>query len=114
MPPSCDVIGALEEGAAELLPLKPSQCLVIAAEDIFVVTSSKFWIDNIYIAITYIRPPKLTGRLDWFPAGIGFTQSAQEASKQIYVTNVTIQGDGLGPAVGLGLDATRGYVEGKH
>jgi hypothetical protein len=110
------VIGALEEGAAELLPLKPSQCLLVAAEDIFMVRSTYFWIDNLYLAITFIQPKKGVSREDWFPAGIGFPRlnSDPRNLKRMFVTNITVQGDGLGPAVGIGLDGVSAYIEGKH
>jgi hypothetical protein len=73
---------ALQLSGAELLARKPGQCLLVVSGDTLDVASGNAWLDNLYLRV------RSTGA-DADPAVLTVHQVAQ-----LWMTNVTIQGDG--------------------
>lgn len=107
--------------AADLIPLKPFQCLIIVDETWLFVNDGAVWVDNLYL--------KLLRRNHWLPnisfitAGLNIgplaastTDGKPQAAAQsglnrsdAFVTNVTFQGEHHGTAV-TAVSATVKYV----
>lgn len=74
---------------AELAPFKPSQCLVVTDLDLMTVKHRSAWLDNLYIRLR---------RSDRSSTPLLVTVAAPG---ELYLTNVTLQGDSVGPCQAL-------------
>ena len=74
---------------AELAPIKPSQCLIVTDIDLLTVRHRSVWLDNLYLRLRRSErsPTPLLVTVD--PPG------------ELYMTNVTMQGDSVGPCQAL-------------
>jgi hypothetical protein len=108
--PSAELL-TVPTGSADILTLKPKQCLLLASEDVFSLITSSIWLDNLYVRV--IDPSDGAERKDWFPAIVAIKPAiSSQNNSDLYMTNVTFQGDGLGPTVGLGAAGANVYVQG--
>lgn len=104
-----DAAGALRldaASAAELLPLKPRQCVLLTHEPLLTITSGKVWLDNVYLQLrrTAVRP-----RMAFVAAGVAGSEEfemQQIAHSDLYATNVTFHGESRGSAHAYYADAT--------
>eukprot|EP00892_Ulva_mutabilis_P002162 jgi/Ulvmu1/11947/UM082_0026.1 len=96
---------AATPGAAQLLPFRPGQCLMLTHDDLLPLFSHRVWVDNLYLRAVGINmladnredvnivlaavPP-----LPWPLRGLA----------RRYFTRTTFQGDGLGPTVAFWAD----------
>lgn len=83
---------------ADLLPLKPGQCLILAHEHIAPMAAGAIWWDNMYLRFSSMRSNTFSGESSrrstapmLFHSHGGYT----------WVTNTTIQGDGSSACGGI-------------
>jgi hypothetical protein len=82
-------------------PLRPGQCLLITNGGIFTVSKGKLWLDRVYIRF---RQSHETRQSSLVSAG---------SPGQLWMSGVTIQGDGVRLCEGLYVDSSA-YIEGAH
>eukprot|EP00892_Ulva_mutabilis_P002163 jgi/Ulvmu1/11948/UM082_0027.1 len=88
-------------GAVQMLPVQPSQCVIITNQDLLPTLSYRFWLDNMYLRVTYHNAPR--ERKDTYVSLVGLPQLhwPLRGEGKRFVTRTTFQGDGTGPAVGI-------------
>eukprot|EP00892_Ulva_mutabilis_P002848 jgi/Ulvmu1/12564/UM091_0005.1 len=94
-------------GAAALLPFTENQCLIMSHDDLFPTLSFRMWFDNLYLrAVAHNLPPDAATRDAQYIglAGMAPLRWPLQGRGARYITRVTIQGDGLGPAMGIWAD----------
>lgn len=80
------------------------QCLLLAQSDVFALGDQPFWMDNLYLKVWFPSSP--ASRSGQHPNLISADPSeATSLQGQRYITRVTLEGDGLGPAAGLWADS---------
>ena len=83
----------LPAGAAPLKPLNPRQCVVIFESDVMHVEGSSLWLDNVYFRFRGAAAAD-TAAAD---AALAFDEVINASlSARVWITNVTMQGDGTG------------------
>lgn len=83
---------------AELLPLKPGQCLVLAHEHVVPMAAGTIWWDNMYLRFAGMRQTSFAGESSRrSTAPMLFHSHGGRA----WVTNTTIQGDGTSACGGV-------------
>lgn len=109
--------GASLENLPELSPgltsLKSGQCVVLGHEDLMVIWSPDIWLDNLYLRAHYKLLVTDVPREDTFIslAGLPPVEGPRLGTTTRYFTNMTFQGDGKGPTVGVFADEPT-YIEG--
>lgn len=81
----------LDPSHVPLRPLLPRQCLLLADDDLLIVYSSQVWLDGLYVRLTTPRDTE-TGLFGSF-ISLGTNES------QVWMTDVTLQGNGNGMRV---------------
>eukprot|EP00892_Ulva_mutabilis_P006547 jgi/Ulvmu1/4264/UM194_0004.1 len=102
-PDAVAALGLPAEVAADMLPLKPRQCLVIVPDAFMMTIGGLFWLDNVYLRL--VRTKALPGAA-FVAAGAGGVLDAevQVHAAQLYVTNVTFHAELRGSARGVALE----------
>ena len=94
--------------APALVPLRPGQCILLAAEDMLSILSPDMWLDNLYLR-TLVPQNSTASRADSFVALTAVAPVAGNTSR--YMTRITFQGDNMGPTVGMFADE-KVFIEG--
>lgn len=81
------------------------QCLLLAKSDVFALGDQPFWMDNLYLKV-WFPSSSPASRARQHPNLISADPSATTSLQgERYITRVTLEGDGLGPAAGLWADS---------
>ena len=96
--------------ATALIDLRPGQCLMMAEEDMVPIVNPAIWLDNLYLRISpptkdraFVSVGLLSiPRMSW--------QFDEPGEAVRFVTRCTLQGDGLGPSVGVWVNEDT-YIE---
>ena len=100
-PDAAAALGLSPAEASAMLPLKPRQCVVLVPDTFLVSNGGNFWLDNVYLKLMRTR----TVHDFTFVAGgtLGGSDEVPEdvATSNLYVTNVTLQGESRGAAMGI-------------
>eukprot|EP00892_Ulva_mutabilis_P002845 jgi/Ulvmu1/12561/UM091_0002.1 len=83
--------------------IRPGQCVLFARSDLFTVLSPQIWIHRLYLRISF--PTTVQGRRWIFASMISIPPNMQALQGERYVTQVTCEGDGLGPGGGIWADS---------
>ena len=76
--------------AAPLQTLKTGQCLVISDWSVFGVAGTRVWLEGLYIRMAESRPGAGVPIPELIPVG----DSAGQATSEVYMSNVSLQGNG--------------------
>jgi hypothetical protein len=74
---------------AELLPLKPNQCIILSTHGVLPLSQGECWLDNVYFRYAQESSVDPTSANRAPPAPLHLHGGNS------FVTNVTIQGDGV-------------------
>lgn len=84
----------------------PGQCVLYARSDLFTVLSTQIWIHRLYLRISFPTTTAMDDTRRWiFASMISIPLSADTPQGERYVTEVTCEGDGLGPGGGIWADS---------
>lgn len=84
------------------------RCFLLTFDDLLAVTREQFWVDNLYLRAAL---PEGNLREFHFPALISVAASSSRRRPKLFFTNMTLQGDGEGSTVGIGVDS-RVFLQG--
>lgn len=88
--PTAESVGLLPNGQAPLRGFTPGQCLVAVDHELLVVSDSEVWLDSLYVRL--VLPRNQTFFEFVFVQGGGDIRVGPSAA--LYMTNVTMQGNG--------------------
>ena len=94
--------------APAMVPLRPGQCILLAAEDFMTILSPNLWLDNLYLRT--VIPASDVPRDEMFVALTAVAPTRGNATR--YMTRMTFQGDNAGPTVGI-FGNEKVFVEGE-
>lgn len=107
-------VSAGEPGAAgSLLPLKPRQCLILLPDAFLMANGGTFWLDNVYLRLERtLAMPDIAVISAGGPSAERLY--AEIPKSDLYLTNVTFQGEFRGSAQGVALtvQASSALVQG--
>lgn len=89
-------------GEQPLLEVPEGRCFLLTFDDLLAVTREQFWADNLYLRAAL---PEGNLREFHFPALISVAASSSRRRPRLFFTNMTLQGDGEGSTVGIGVDS---------
>ena len=107
-----DAVEALQltaDVAADLLPLKPRQCLLVVSQTWMMVNGGHLWIDNVYLKLSrhlvrpnfsFVTAGALNAENDW----------PQVSRSTTFLTGITFQGEQRGNARGVVTDIASSAV----
>ena len=80
-------LGLEPDLAADLLPLKPHQCMLIIHESLLMVSQGNIWLDNLYVKLTRRVPATALSII----TGVdhSFYTTSPGTSIRLYATNIT-------------------------
>eukprot|EP00892_Ulva_mutabilis_P000483 jgi/Ulvmu1/10435/UM062_0032.1 len=87
--PPLQSLSAPLSDVADLAPLKPAQCLIVTDIDLMTVQHRSVWLDNVYLRLRRSQRSATPLMVTVDPPG------------ELYMTNVTMQGDSVGPCQAL-------------
>lgn len=89
--------------APPLLPLKPRQCVLTIGDSALQFLGGKQWLDNVYFRLrrTRVNPAMTLLELGWDGARSLADLSAEVPVAEVYLTNITLQGELRGMATGV-------------
>eukprot|EP00892_Ulva_mutabilis_P010359 jgi/Ulvmu1/7696/UM038_0128.1 len=103
-PEAAAVLGLSEGEAADLLPLKPRQCLLVLSEPFLMANGGSLWVDSLYLKT--LRP-LISPDFAFISAGHDSTaQQHSVNSSALYLSNMTLQSEARKSAKGLVLGKT--------
>ena len=106
------VAGLTLEERANLLPLKPRQCVVIVPGTFLTVEDGQVWLDNLYLMLPKTAPESFTAfvRTD----NEQFCSNSTPAAPDLFISNATLHSQLRGAASGvlMTLGASRLFLQG--
>lgn len=93
--------------SANLLPLKPFQCLLMVHEPWLMVNleSTAVWVDNLYLKVA---KAEALPEMDIISVGHEWLQGRRSSPANVYVTGVTFHAEGRGTAAAIA--ARKGFT----